>query len=291
MQPLVSVIIPVKDRSESLLKALVSLENQVFRDFEILVVDDHSQVSPSKILESYNPKVFRQRKNLGEHIPPIPIRWLLAKGEGVSAARNTGIEASSSEFIGLLDSDDEWAPEKLLKQIQYLEDHPHIPLVHTDEIWIRNGVRVNPMKKHQKSGGRIFERCTELCVISPSASVFRRKLLDHVGMFDESFVVCEDYDLWLRIASKFEIGYIDEALTLKYGGHEDQLSRKYHSMDLWRLRALSKHLKGDGLSELELKKVKEQIRLKGEVLMKGFIKHQNYTHVDEVQGFLKQAFL
>ena len=210
-------------------------------------------------------------------------------GRGVSAARNTGIRASRAEIIGLLDSDDEWSPMKLLKQIQFLHDHPEIPLVHTEEVWIRNGVRVNPMKKHKKSGGRIFDRCTELCLIAPSASVFRRSLLDEVGLFNEEFEVCEDYELWLRVTSRFEVGFVDEPLTIRYGGHSDQLSTKFHSMDLWRVRALASHLDSQHLSESESLKLREQIRIKSEVLLKGFLKHQNYTHINEVQDLLKRA--
>jgi len=269
----ISVLIPIKDRWPLLCeRALPSVEAQTFQDFEILVIDDGSSEPPPPAL-SKNSRV----------------KVLKSQGCGVSAARNTGLRASTAPFIALLDSDDAWASDKLLKQIKFLEEHREIPLVHSEEIWIRNGVRVNPMKKHRKSGGRIFERSTELCVISPSATMLRRSLLEGVGAFNEDFPVCEDYELWLRITSRFEVGFINEPLTLKFGGHEDQLSRKYHSMDLWRLRALKDHLENPHLSEAERLKVRAEILKKGRVLLKGFEKHQNFTHQNEVEELCLRA--
>lgn len=270
----VSVVIPVKDRLEPLLRALKSVENQSFKDLEVIVVDDHSSIDVAGFVESHPIKT--------------PLRFVRSLRHGVSAARNTGILLSRGEWIALLDSDDEWLPEKLQKQTSFVESHD-VPLVHTEEIWIRNGVRVNQMKKHQKSGGRIFKASTKMCLISPSSVMIKKKLFDEVGLFDESFVVCEDYELWLRITSRYEVGFIEEALTVKYGGHEDQLSKKYHSMDLWRLRALKNYVSSQLINDTERQAVIHEIETKANILLNGFEKHQNFEYKDEVQSILKLA--
>ena len=134
---------------------------------------------------------------------------------GVSAARNAGIRAATGELIALLDSDDTWLPGKVTAQVSFFSTHPDALVCQTQEIWVRNGVRVNPGKRHRKQAGMIFERSLALCLVSPSAVMMRRSLLDDVGLFDEALPACEDYDLWLRIAWKHPIHLIDRPLIVK----------------------------------------------------------------------------
>ncbi len=264
--PSVSIVIPVYNRIQPLVRALQSLQQQTFKDFEILVVDDHSTLDIRSVLKEF------------------PVRYLKTVGKGVSAARNTGIQASSAEFVAFLDSDDEWTASKLEKQMEYFSLSSSSSIVHTNEIWIREGQTVKQSSKHQKAGGRIFSECTKLCFIAPSSVLIRRSLLERVGNFDESFPVCEDFDLWLRIAAIEDVGFLSEALTIKHGGHKDQLSMQYHSMDLWRIRALAKHLNNQSLTANEQKALRESLMQKCEILMKGFEKHQNFEHLDEVRS-------
>jgi GT2 family glycosyltransferase len=151
------------------------------------------------------------------------------------------------EWIAFLDSDDEWLPHKLERQCEALERHPQYRFCHTDEIWIRRGRRVNPMKKHAKHRGYIFDQCLPLCVISPSSALIHRDLFDRYGTFDPELPVCEDYDLWLRICAREPVLYVDEALLLKFGGHEDQLSQAYWGMDRFRIRALENLIRSGAL--------------------------------------------
>lgn len=262
--PLVSVVIPVYNRAELLKRALASLKQQTFQDFEVVVVDDHSTEAVAAQLKSV--------------------------GKGVSAARNTGIRATTSPLVALLDSDDEWEASKLEKQVAYLDANPTCTMVHTDEIWLRNGQVIKQKSQHRKLGGRIFSECTNLCLIAPSSVLMRRTLLDRVGLFDEDFPVCEDFDLWLRITAVEEIGFLSDPLTLKHGGHTDQLSLQYHSMDLWRVRALAKHLKNQNLTTVEHLALRKSLRQKAVILLKGFEKHQNFEHVEEVQGHIDSTF-
>jgi len=125
---------------------------------------------------------------------------------GVSAARNAGIRAANCDWVALLDSDDNWLTNKIKTMRQAVAEHPEYRLFHSDEIWVRNGVRVNAMNKHQKSGGWIFQKCLPLCVISPSAVVIKRELFDQVGLFDE---------VTARLRRRTTCGY-ESATSIRY---------------------------------------------------------------------------
>ena len=221
-----SVIIPTWNRASVLPRALKSVQSQSLKPQEIIVVNDGSTDHTKEIVESRFPQVHLIEQT----------------NRGVSAARNAGIAASNSEFIALLDSDDEWLPKKLERQLNSMLETPNSVLSHTDEIWIRNGHRVNPMKKHRKYGGHIFQHCLPRCVISPSSVVMNRSLIKTIGLFDENLPACEDYDFWLRVTAVFPVIYLAEPLLIKYGGHQDQLSKRYWGMDRFRIQAIAKLL-------------------------------------------------
>ena len=220
----ISVVIPTFNRRQTIGRSIDSVLNQTLFPSEIIVVDDGSTDGTSDYIQSNFPS----------------IRLLQQTNKGVSSARNMGIRSSNSDWVALLDSDDEWFPQKLEKQVMTLSQSPDIKFCHTEEIWIRNGVRVNQMKKHQKYGGHIFYKCLDMCRISPSSVLFHQSILDDVGYFDKDLKVCEDYDLWLRITAKFPVLYIDESLIKKYGGHEDQLSRVKDGIESHRIKVLEK---------------------------------------------------
>ena len=113
----------------------------------------------------------------------VPFKYWKRPHRGVSAARNWGIQKARGEWVSFLDSDDEWLPHKLKRQFQLLERFPELSLVHGEEIWIRNGQRVNPKNVHQKFGGDIFEKCLPRCLISPSATLIKKDLLCGNGPF------------------------------------------------------------------------------------------------------------
>ncbi len=262
----VSVIIPTYNRAHVLERAINSVFKQTFRDFELIIIDDGSDDDTPKLLE----KICAQNQNC--------ISYAI-ENSGVSKARNIGVEKSSGEWVAFLDSDDEWLPHKLERQMSFISHHKNVPLVHGEEIWVRNGKRVNPKKKHQKFGGDIFLKCLPLCVISPSASIMKKNIYLEMGGFDESFPVCEDYDLWLKITSLYPVGFIKDPIITKYGGHEDQLSRKYFAMDFWRVRALKNILQQRTFSEEIKKDVIEEILYKANILKQGYIKHQNHENL------------
>jgi glycosyltransferase involved in cell wall biosynthesis len=244
--PLISVIIPTFNRSYCLAESLDSVLGQSFKNYELIVVDDGSTDATPQLLDQYTDR----------------LTYLKTSHAGPSAARNAGIRAAQGDYIAFLDSDDLWNPRKLERQIDLLKKMPDARICQTEEIWIRNGVRVNPMKKHKKYSGWIFRQCLPLCIVSPSAVMLHRSIFDHVGLFDESMPACEDYDLWLRIAPHYPIYLIDKPLIIKRGGHDDQQSRTVPFLDRLRIQALCKllgsgnlpaELHGLALEELEKK--------------------------------------
>ena len=215
------------------------------------------------------------------------VKLIEQANQGVSAARNAGIQQAKSEWIALLDSDDEWFPEKLERQVKELQKYPEILFCHTDEIWIRKGVRVNPMKKHQKFGGMIFSKCLDICRISPSSALFSRTLLDDVGWFDETLPICEDYDLWLRITAKFPVLFINDPLIIKYGGHRDQLSRSVDGIEQYRITALEKILKGPNLTKTDRSAAVQMLIKKLNIYLTGLKKRGRARQVDEISGKIR----
>ena len=224
--PRVSVIIPTYNRAAAVQEAVASVLAQTCRDFELLVVDDGSTDGTAAALARCGGEIRVLRS---------------PRRQGVSAARNAGIAAARGEWLAFLDSDDLWLPEKLARQMAFMSAHPGLLLSQTEEIWMRWGVKVNPPRSHGKEGGRIFLRSLERCLVSPSAVVLHRRLLEDHGGFDEDLPAAEDYDLWLRLSWRYEVGFLPEPLIIKRGGHADQLSRQW-GLDRWRIRALQKIL-------------------------------------------------
>ncbi|MEA3291031.1 MAG: glycosyltransferase family A protein [Pseudomonadota bacterium] len=222
----ISVVIPTCDRRAWIGQALDSVRQQTLQPVEVIVVDDGSTDDTTGFIRQRHPWV----------------RLLTQGNHGVSHARNRGIEAARGEWIAFLDSDDTWQPEKLARQSVRLTERGAPPVCHTDEIWIRNGRRVNPMHKHAKPEGWILRHCLPLCCVSPSSALIQREVFQKVGLFDETLPACEDYDLWLRIFSRYPAALAPEPLVVKHGGHPDQLSRRYWGMDRFRIRALCKLL-------------------------------------------------
>ena len=260
----VSVIIPVYNRSNELLRALKSVYAQQTPADEVIVVDDGSDINIESLLNR-----------------PFPdVKIIKQAHTGVSRARNKGVDESKYDWVAFLDSDDEWHPEKLTAQINRIHQSSAL-ISHTDEIWIRDGVRVNPHNKHRKSGGHIFSKCLPLCLISPSSVFINKQMFIETGGFDETLPACEDYDLWLRISSKLTIDYIDKPLITKYGGHADQLSQKHWGMDRFRIYSMQKIYSEGCLSKTQAIDLLKELIKKCTIFAKGANKRNNLTLYNE----------
>ena len=179
--PLVSVVLTTYNRKNLLRRALRSVCAQAHAPAEIIVCDDGSTDGTQQ-----------------ELAPEFPsINWLKQENKGVASARNLGIRHARGSWIALLDSDDEWKPEKLGLQLECMKRNPRSLACHTDEEWIRNGNQVIPPKFLDKTPKNLFVRSLRRCLICPSSALIHLEVFSEIGLFDESLPVCEDYDFWL----------------------------------------------------------------------------------------------
>ena len=256
----ISIVIPTYNRCDLLKRAINSVLDQTINVREIIIVDNGSTDNTCEIISSLFPE----------------ITYIYEKRKGVSIARNVGIKNCHSTWIAFLDSDDAWEPKKLEEQLFFSNNNKKkYRLIHTNEIWYKNNKFQNQLKKHEKSGGDIFQKSLQLCCISPSSAFIKKEVFDDYGFFDESLEVCEDYDMWIRITSKEEVGFLDNPLVVKYGGHDDQLSKKYWGMDRFRIKSLEKNLKKNWFTSEQKKNVLNILIKKLSIISNGAKKRDN----------------
>ncbi len=248
----ISVIIPTYNRANFIKATIKSVLNQTVKVDEIIVVDDGSSDKTKDILKTFKDVIYIKQEN-----------------KGVSSARNKGIAACRNDWICFLDSDDIWEKEKIEKQIIFHKENPHILFSHTDELWLFNGKRIKQKKHQQKPSGFCFKENLPLTLIGASTVMIHKSLLKE-EFFDEDLKVCEDYDLWLRILYKYELGFINEKLIQKIAGHKEQLSFETPLMDRYRITALLKHIESSFKDS-----VIDEIVKKSEILINGARKHNN----------------
>jgi glycosyltransferase involved in cell wall biosynthesis len=267
----ISVIVPTFNRAALLGRALDSVVHQSCQPHELIVIDDGSSDATAELIQKSYPTA----------------NYLYQENRGVSAARNAGIKIATGEWLAFLDSDDSWVRDKLKLQGRALRESG-LNVSHTNEIWIRNGVRVNQMKKHRKRGGKIYQYCLPLCAISPSSVMIRGSVFESIGLFDESLPACEDYDMWLRLCSKQEVQFLDEPLVTKYGGHSDQLSRSHWGMDRFRVYSLEKILLCNELSADDRRRTVDNLVQKLTILLKGATRNNNTALMDSCRESLSR---
>jgi len=195
----VTVIIPTYNCASHLAAAIESVLAQTYRDFRIFVIDDGSTDATPEVMRLYADRcVYLQQPNAG-----------------AAAARNRGIRESSSKYIAFLDADDLWHPTKLERQIQFLSLHPDVGLVCSDFSMTGNGQSVDSFFSTTRipPDGRMFEHLLRNCIVFTSSVVVPRRVIEETGMFHESLPACEDMNLWLRIASRWDIAAMREVLV------------------------------------------------------------------------------
>lgn len=267
---IISIIIPTFNRCAWLQKTLDSVYQQTSKQYEVLVIDDGSSDATALMLQQQYPQVSYYYQN----------------NAGVSAARNKGLALAKGNWLAFLDSDDQWLPEKLEKQIEKLNSQPSYKVCHTEEIWLRNGVPVKQMKKHKKMAGWIFSQCLALCAMSPSSILIHRDVFEKIGVFDVSLPACEDYDLWLRITAQYPVLLIAQPQIIKNGGHEDQLSRKYWGMDRYRIQALQNIILGKTLDDSQKQAAIIMLKKKCSIFKNGALKRGNIASAELYQQII-----
>ncbi len=261
----ISVIIPTFNRADFLPKTINSIQNQTIKPDEIIIIDDGSTDNTKEILKDFD------------------IKYIYQKNNGVSSARNLGIKNAKNSWLAFCDSDDIWNNDKLEKQINFYKLYPNILFSHTDELWKFNDKIINQKKHQQKPKGYCFCDNLSQCKIGASTVLIHKSVLDDIGLFDENLKACEDYDLWLRILQKYELGLIEEKLITKIAGHKGQLSFETPMMDSFRIEALKKHLASKFNDE-----IKKELVKKIEIIIKGALRHNNEKILKKYQNELSK---
>ena len=233
-EKLLSVVIPVYNRKELVVRSVRSVLSQALPpgwEMELLVVDDGSTDGTGETLDK-----LRNREQ------PETFRVIhRARGGTPGGARNHGVASSRGRLIAFLDSDDEWLPEKLLRQMPLHEFPDACDLSHTRERWVRNGREVSQtgrrLTRHKRSGD-LLEDSLVKCIIGPSTVMMTRDVWEKTGGFRDDLEVAEDYEYWLRLVTITDVAYLDNPLTVKYAGHGDQLSEKYGHIERFRIEGL-----------------------------------------------------
>ncbi len=273
---LITVVIPTYNRGRYIARAVESVLAQSHERLECIVVDDGSTDETREVLRRLQTADSR-------------VSVLYQSNNGVSAARNRGIayaiERGGGQWIALLDSDDCWLERKLEIQLDFML-RSGLEACQTEEIWMRNGKRVNPMRKHRKKSGRFFAEALELCMVSPSCVMFSNAFWNSTGPFDERLRACEDYDLWLRALLHFDIGLVPQPLTVRHGGRPDQLSAQIVGQDLFRIYSLRKLLRMR-LDPEQRRLVRDVLRRKTRVYTQGCIKHGRVEEALRVQELVR----
>ncbi len=259
----ISVVVPTFNRADFLDRTIKSILEQTYKAKEIIIIDDGSSDKTKKVVAKYD------------------IKYIYQKNNGVSSARNRGMKEAKNKWIAFLDSDDEWEKQKLQKQVEFHKKNKDILCSHTGEKWVRKGKIVKYSSRLKKPKNKCFLDNLPTCKIAASSVLCHKKIFDKVGMFDESFKVCEDYDMWLRMTLFFQIGLINEPLIVKYAGHF-QLSGEIFAIDRYHLKSLVKFLDTPYKNE-----VKKEIIRKINILRKGAIKHNNQEILKECDFIIK----
>lgn len=256
-----------------LLEAIDSVLAQSLESFELVVIDDGSTDDTVENFARLDGTIRIERI---EH-------------SGPAAARNRGVAIARAPLIAFLDSDDLWAPAKLERQLAFMLANPGCAISQTNEIWIRNGRRVNPGLRHHKRAGDIFIDSLRTCLISMSATMMRTDLFRSLGGFDEIMAAAEDYDLWLRILIDHDAGLLDEPLVTRLGGHLDQTSATTPALDRFRILALTKLLADDRLSPVRRTAVVEVLVEKCRIYAGGLARRGRIEEARMYQRVAHQA--
>jgi len=210
--PQVSVIIPTYNRARFLDEAIQSVLNQRFQDFELIVVDDGSSDDTPELVAQISDSRIRYVRH--------------EENRGISAALNTGIQASRGEYIARLDSDDIWLSKMLATQIQALNTHPKAGLAYAKTgAMDQDGTRIPGMwGQPEFFPGETFKSLLYGDFTSNVTIVVRRECLDQVGLYDEAFQVNEDWELWLRVARLYRFAFVDDVLAIRRW-HENNVTQ------------------------------------------------------------------
>ncbi|PSQ95843.1 MAG: glycosyl transferase family 2 [Bacteroidetes bacterium SW_9_63_38] len=217
--PLVSVIIPAYNAAAFLPRAVESVLDQTYSNVEVIVIDDGSTDETPQVMEPYDD----------------PVRYLQKENGGAASARNVGIREARGTYIGLLDADDEWVPEKLEQQVVLHQSNPELMWSYTNWLQVDQSTGKTICRADQvmdNQDGDVLRPLIGRLFIPPSTELFHKDVFEKVGMHDEAEIyhigVAEDWEFSLRVAAQYSVGYIDRPLVRRY----QHASKSTSTMDL-----------------------------------------------------------
>ncbi|MDD5327112.1 MAG: glycosyltransferase [Phycisphaerae bacterium] len=215
-KPAISIVIPTYNRSRLLVRAVTSVLNQSYSNFELIIVDDASTDNTEEVVSSFNDERIRYIRH--------------EKNKGEAAARNTGIKSAKYGYIAHQDSDDEWFPEKLAKQVLAFENcPPQTGVVYTGFWKEENGKRTYiPSEGINKKEGDIHRELLKGNFVGSPVTLIKKECFEKAGVFNEGIFHLVDWELWLRISKDYHFKYIDEPLAVAHY-HSDNVSFNYHA--------------------------------------------------------------
>lgn len=213
--PKVSVVIPAYNAMAYLPETVESVLRQTFTDFEVLIIDDGS----SDNIVQWVSEIVDQR-----------IRLISQENQGLAGAPNTGITQARWEYIAFLDADDLWEPTKLEKQVRCLDNNPAVGLVHTWMLLVDEQGKFTGRVMKSNAEGEVWNQLVERNIIAGPSVIIRRCCFETVGIFDQNLRSIEDWDMWLRIASRYPFALIKEHLAY-YRQLPDSMSKNCQVME------------------------------------------------------------
>jgi len=220
--PTVSVIIPTYNRAHMVGRAIQSVLAQTYQGFELIVADDASTDNTEEVVKSFNDerlKYIRHEENSGTSAAP----------------RNTGIKMARGEYIALLDSDDEWLPEKLEKQLDRFKSvSPDIGVVYCGFFYVSERTGRTLFEVAPAERGDVFELITAKHILGDTTPLVKKECFQKAGVYDTEFLSCQSWDMWIRVARHHKFDFVPEILA-KFYIHGNQnvtsLKRRIQGLD------------------------------------------------------------
>ena len=217
--PLVSVIIPVFNGEKTIQETIESVLNQTLTDLELLVINDGSQDGTLDIVK---------------RIPDSRIQIFSYPNAGQSTSRNRGIELAKGEYVSFIDADDLWTPDKLEAQLQALQAKPKAGVAYSWTNWIDESSQLLGKGSYNTEQGEVFAKLLLNDFVANGSNVLiRREALTEVGGFDPLVTPAEDWDLWLRLAIRYEFVAVRSPQILY------RISPHSASFNVWKMEASS----------------------------------------------------
>ena len=238
--PLVSVIVPCYNHEKYVEETIESIVNQTYKNIELIVIDDGSKDASPQIIEKLSKK--------------YSFKFIHRPNKGLSATLNEGIKLSNGKYFSACASDDIYLLDKIEKQVQFMEDNREYGACYGKIILIDD--KGNQTKEYHidPKSGWIFDDLLNRCLIPSVSSFIKREVFETVGDYDENSWI-EDWDMWLRISEKYQIGYLNEFLAY-YRKHDTNISKHSYNMYVAEKKILEKWVdKKDYQKAINLRKI------------------------------------